>query len=143
MRWLWITLGTVVLLGVLFVGGIFGVSETGGEVVVLETLDAGGAPHETRLWVVDDGGDAWLRSGQPTSSWLLRIDENPRVRVPRGRASASYRAEPVHDPAVRDRIHARMAEKYGFADELWSRFADRDRSVPIRLQPLGTAAAVP
>ena len=37
-----------------------------GEVLVLETLDAEGQRHETRIWVVDDAGAVWVR-GAPDS----------------------------------------------------------------------------
>ena len=53
----------VVLSGV--VVALFAVSMIGaetGEVVVLHTIDADGASHTTRLWIVDDAGEAWLRA---------------------------------------------------------------------------------
>lgn len=136
MRWLWITLGTAAGLAVLFFGLVFGLSETGGEVVVLQTLDAAGAPHETRLWVVDDDGNAWLRAGMPTSSWFLRLEANPHVQLTRGATTGPYLAEPVHDPAVRDRIHALMADKYGFAETFIAASRDGSFSIPVRLVPI-------
>ena len=46
-----------------------------------------GGPHETRVWIVDDGGALWLRAGNPTSRWLLAIQRDPTVEVERGGAT--------------------------------------------------------
>ena len=43
------------------------IASESGEVVVLSYTDAAGEVHETRLWVVDHQGFAWLRSGQAIS----------------------------------------------------------------------------
>ena len=104
--------GVVLALVVAFFAAIFAASEFGGEVVKLDTVDASGAHHVTHLWVVDDGGFAWLRAGVPTSGWLVRIDANPDVEVERGGVTYHMKAVPVHEPVVRDRIHALMREKY-------------------------------
>ena len=125
----------VLALVVLAGASIFVVSELGAEVVTLETRDADGAWRETRLWVVDHDGFAWLRSGVPDSAWLVRLEADPKVRVTRGDAARTYRAEPVREPAVRDRIHALVAEKYGWTEAVISRIRDPDRSVAVRLVP--------
>jgi hypothetical protein len=135
MRWIGITIGCIVLAGALFVALIFGVSESGGEIITLRTLDEAGQPHETRLWIVDDGGYEWLRSGQPTSGWFVRLESNPNVEVARDHSTGSYRAEPVREPEVRDRIHALMAKKYGAAESFIAASRDGDLSVAIRLVP--------
>lgn len=135
MRRVWVALVSLVGLLALFLGLVFAVSEAGGEVVVLETRDAGGKLHETRLWVVDHEGHAWLRSGAPESGWFRRLEADPDVSVTRGGTRASYRAEPIRDPAVRDRVHALMLEKYGFAERFIAATRDGTRSVPIRLVP--------
>ena len=129
-------LGVALALVVLFFGAIFAASEFGGEVVNLETVDASGAKHHTHLWVVDDGGFAWLRAGVPTSGWLVRIEANPDVVVERGGIATHFHAVPVHDPAVRDRIHALMRAKYPWADRLVSVMRDPGGSVAVRLDPV-------
>jgi hypothetical protein len=125
----------LLLLGVAFFASIYIASEYGGEVVVLRTHD-GDAERATHLWVVDDGGFAFLRAGQPTSGWLARIEANPDVTVERGGQTYHFTAVPVHEPVVRDRIHALMREKYPLADRLISVIRDPDCSVPVRLDPL-------
>ena len=56
--------------------------EWSGEVVVLRSLAADGAVEETRLWVADYDGFAWLRTGNPESQWLARIEGDPCPRHP-------------------------------------------------------------
>lgn len=131
-----IRIGLAVLLaGVLFLGVIFGASELGGELVTLHTHDANGAERTTHLWVVDDAGYAWLRAGVPSSGWLKRIEADPEVTVVRGGESHHFKAVPVHDPVVRDRIHALMREHYPVADRIVSAIRDGTKSVPVRLEP--------
>ncbi len=127
-------LAVVIAAAVLFVASIFAISEAGEEIVILRTLEADGSPVETRLWVVEDGGRQWLRAGVPTSGWLLRIEANPAVVVVRAGRAHEYRAVPVRDPAVRDRIHALMRERYGLADRWVSLIRDGSLSVPVRLE---------
>jgi F420H(2)-dependent quinone reductase len=127
-------LGAVVALLVLAMGLSFVASESG-EVVVLKTKSANAAQpdHETRVWVVDDGGKQWLRAGDPHSTWLLAIQRDPLVEVVRGEKSAAYTAVP--DVAARDRMNALFAEKYGWADRYVAMLFGRDDATPIRLDP--------
>jgi len=137
----WLAIGAAALLGlvILLVALIFGASETGGEIVTLETLDADGQPHETRLWVVEHDGYQWLRAGKPDSGWLLRLEAAPEVTVTRAGEPRRYRAEPVRDPETRNRIHALMAERYGWAERLIANMRDGSLSVPVKLVPLNQA----
>ena len=135
MRWVAIVVGGLIGAVLLLVAFVFGVSEAGGEVVTLETSGADGSVQETRLWVVDADDHAWLRSGVPTSGWFVRLEANPEVRVTRDGKTASYLAEPVRDPETRDRIHALMAEKYGWAETIVAASRDGTASVPVKLVP--------
>ena len=137
MRRLIFALALVTVAALAFVGMIYAVSELGSEIVTVRTTGPGGETSETRLWIVDHQGAAWLRSGMNTSGWYVRIEANPAVEVERGGAWTHMRAEPIHDPDIRDRIHALMAEKYGVADRFISALRDGSQSVPIRLEPLG------
>jgi hypothetical protein len=125
----------VVVLVIVFVGSIFAASEFGGEVVHLRTTDAQGVEHTTHLWVVDDAGFAWLRAGHGDTGWLQRIEAHPDVVVERRGEALHFRAVPVHDPAVRDRIHALMRRDYPLADRFISVVRDPNGSVPVRLEP--------
>jgi hypothetical protein len=135
MRWIVRLVLAAVLLVALFFGTIFAASEFGGENVVLHTHD-GAAERTTHLWVVDDGGFAWLRAGVPSSGWLKRIDANPDVTVERAGQIGHFKAVPVREPVTRDRIHQLMREKYPFADRLISVIRDPNGSVPVRLEPM-------
>ncbi len=136
----YILTGAVVL--VVLVAGFIGLAmvgaELGGEVIIVHTHTVSGEKR-TRLWVVDDAGFAWLRASRPGSGWLARIDQNPIVLIERGGRLLRFRAAPVRQPQVRDRIHALMREKYGRADQLVSVLRDPTQSVPVRLEPLGAA----
>jgi hypothetical protein len=132
MRLVRILTGIVVVL-LLLVVGYFVMAESG-EVVVLETRDAVGA-HETRVWVVDDAGTAWLRTG-PQSPWLTRLRANPEVAVTRAGERREYRAVPVDDAAARDRINQLTLDKYGAAEQiLRAVMMDPAGATPIRLEP--------
>ena len=127
----------IALLAVLAVAGLFGLqyaaSETTGEVVVLTTTDEQGAAHETRLWVVDNGGEAWLRAGMDQAGWYGRILKNPSVTLMRNGHEANFTAVPV--PAATDTISGLVRKKYGWGEKLISKTIDRKASVAIRLEP--------
>jgi hypothetical protein len=131
---LWLV-GVVLVLGVLFLAGVFAVSESG-EVVVLTTHDAAGAPHQTRIWIADDAGAQWLRSGVRGNGWFQRLTARPEVEVMRGGVTRRYRAVPVETSEARDRVHALMRAKYGFADRYVSLLRSASGSIAVRLDPL-------
>ena len=107
-----------------------------GEVVVLETRDARGVVHKTRLWVVDHEGAAWLRTGDPASPWLARLRVNPEVVVTRNGERREYRATVVEDPATRGSINALVLEKYGWRESvLRAAMMDPAGTTPIRMEP--------
>jgi hypothetical protein len=126
------TLGGIVAL-LFLVFGLEMIAAESGEVVVLETRDASGQPKQTRLWMVDAEGKQWLRAGNPNSTWLLNIQNDPAVEVERAGRRAAYSAVPVE--ALRDRINPLFAEKYGWADAYIGALFGRDDTTPIRLDP--------
>lgn len=111
----------------------FGLDE--GEVVTLTTVSPSGARFETSVWLVEDGGSLWLRSGRPDAQWLARLRARPEITIARDEERLAYRAIPLDDDAARSRVNAAMAEKYGVADRILARFVPLGRSVPIRLDP--------
>ena len=125
----------LVALAALVAGVVYGASELGGEVVVLHTRDAAGADVATPLWIVDDAGSAWLRSGLQSSGWFVRLEASPEVRVERAGQTQPYRAVPVRSPEARDRIHVLMREKYGWADRLIGATRGGSDSIAVRLDP--------
>jgi len=121
---------------VLALGVFYGVLAESGEVVVLETRDGAGGVHETRLWVVDHGGYAWLRTGEAKAPWLARLRANPEVAVTRAGQRRTYRAVVVDEAETRERINALELEKYGWRESVLRVVAmDPAGATPIRLEP--------
>jgi hypothetical protein len=109
------------------------IASESGEVVVLTTIDAAGAPEETRLWVVDYQGAAWLRAGSAGAGWYARLRESPSIHVRRDGIDTAYHAAPV--PEATAEINRLMASKYGWADRYIGLLFSRDDAVAIRLDP--------
>ena len=126
--WIGALLGVLVVL----VGAEYFASESG-EVVVLRTADAAGGIHETRLWVVDHEGSAWLRAGNPSGGWFARLSALPEIEVERDGRTQTFHAVPT--PEARDTINDLMHQKYGFADSYVSFFFPRSKKIPVRLVP--------
>ncbi len=120
--------GLVAFLGL----STLGASESG-EVVVVRTADAEGNDYETRLWVADYDGDAWIRAGDPASAWLANIARQPAIEVTRDGQTRSYTAVPTREatPAINDLLR----EKYGLADRWIDLLLGRDDAVAVRLVP--------
>ncbi len=107
------------------------IASESGEVVVITTQDAAGDARETRLWVVDHHGSAWLRSSSPQSGWYQRMLANPQIGVQRGEESFAAVAQPAVD--AKDTINRLMNDKYGWADDYIGMLFGRDNAIPIRL----------
>jgi hypothetical protein len=108
------------------------------EVARLRTFDASGAPHETKLWVVDHDGAAWVRVARPDRGWFQRLEANPRIELIRGDAARAVVAKPDRSPAARAAIDGAFRAKYGLTD-WWYGVLLRSDAVPVRLD----AAAAP
>ena len=133
MRRLLLGITIAFLLAALVVLGHLAFIEVGREVVTLRTPRPDGTWQETRLWIVDDGGSAWLHSAGP--AWAERFAADPVVEVKRGDATRRYRAHAV--PGPHPRVDRLLREKYGLADR-WVRFIapDDERTLVVRLDPM-------
>jgi hypothetical protein len=127
-------------LGVVALAGLYFAMAEVGEVVVLHSHGPDGE-HTTRLWVVDDGGFAWLRTGATNASWLPRIRANAAVELERGGESAPYRAVVIFDAATVARVNELSLAKYGWSERMlrWTS-PDGAQQVAIRLDPLDAGA---
>jgi hypothetical protein len=122
------------LVGLLSVLGISQwIASESGEVVVVTTRDEAGELHDTRLWIVDHDGHAWLRAGADVQQWYRRLLSRPQVVVEREARANEYAAVPL--PAERERINRLMLEKYGWADQYIGVLFGREDAIPIRLDP--------
>ncbi|MFQ5510658.1 MAG: hypothetical protein ACE5EO_02300 [Candidatus Krumholzibacteriia bacterium] len=126
----------------LLIVGIFALSELGGEVVTVRSTRADGSVKSTRLWIVDDAGETWLRAGIPTEPWLEHIGDNPTIQLVRAGDTKPFVALAVRTAEARDRVHALMAAKYGTADKIISLIRDSKGSVAVRLQGPATGSAL-
>jgi hypothetical protein len=124
--------GSIVVFVLVILFGLESYASERVEVVVLHTHDASGAAHDTRLWVVDHDGSAWLRAGSPESGWYKRVAADPSISITRRSTEMRYRATPV--PEQRAVINELMHAKYGWGDQFigWM-IGGRDRAIPVRL----------
>ncbi len=106
-----------------------------GEIVTLSTTDTDSIVHHTQLWAVELDEVHYLRASSSRVEWFARLRDRPLVELDFGGLSAHFRAVPLDDAALRTRVNAEMALKYGFADRLWGLLGDRSSSIPIRLEP--------
>lgn len=122
-----------VLIGLFLLGlGIVQVASERVEVVEMQTFDEQGEPMITRLWIVDDEGQQYLRSGNGTSLWFERIQENVNFEVTRNDETQVYTA--VFRPDKRDHINALMHQKYTWGDSLISMITGAaDEAIPVEL----------
>lgn len=118
---------------VLFLGATLAAGDLGGEVVVLTTQTSGGAEKDTKLWIVEDNRQLWIRAGTD-ADWLRRLKAQPNVKLTRAGETGRYRAVVV--TKQRDRINRLMAERYGWADALIGVVRDVSLSTPVRLDPV-------
>jgi hypothetical protein len=102
------------------------------EVVRLRTFD-GATVHETKLWVVDHDGAAWVRVARPEREWFRRLRERPEIEIVRGDGPPrKVRATPDPTDETKRALDAAFRAKYGLVD-WWYGVVLRRNAVPIRL----------
>lgn len=124
----------LVVLVIAFFAVVYLASESG-EVATLRTRDASGQEHATRLWVVDQGGAEWVRTGHAEKGWFLRVVSNPQVEVERAGKTSARTAVPVRDPEVVRAVNEEFTRKYGAADWIVGLSGDPSKRIPVRLDP--------
>jgi hypothetical protein len=134
MRLLLRLVAVLVILVVGFYGVVYLASESG-EVVTLRSRDAGGQEHATRLWVVDQGGAEWVRTGHAEKGWFLRVVADAQVELERAGTRSLRTAVPVRDPAIVRAVNEAFARKYGMANWIVGLSGDPSKRVPVRLDP--------
>ncbi|MBM4382769.1 MAG: hypothetical protein FJ091_05305 [Deltaproteobacteria bacterium] len=87
------------------------------EVVLLHHHGDGGE-QTVRLWVVDDAGSAWLRTGASNATWLPRVRSHPEIELERGGEERAYTAVVIDDAETVARVNQLSLEKYGWSEEL-------------------------
>jgi hypothetical protein len=128
-----LTLIVGLLLGVVAIGSGW-IDE--GEVVQLTTFDARDHAHETDLWIVDVGGESYVRADIPGVGWLDRLREHPEAELRRNGSHERVHAEPVDDPQLRAAVAEAMAAKYGLANRLVGALRVEKWAVVVQLTPI-------
>src|SRR5262249_39257346 len=131
-----VTARTVTLalaLAVLLFGVVTLAALEANEVVVLRTVDADGRPRETRTWVADDGGFAWVEAANPERPFLGQLRTHPEVEMRRGGRGHPGRAERMPNPEGHAHVRALLARRYGWADCWIGMLTDTSHSVAVRL----------
>jgi len=105
------------------------------EVAVLRTRDEAGASHDTKLWVVDHGGAAWVRVARPERRWFQRLASHPEIEILRhDGAPQRVIAKPDPSPETRTALATAFRAKYGLVDWWYGVLLRRD-PIPVRLEP--------
>ncbi len=103
------------------------------EVVLLRTADAAGHERDTRTWVADDGGFAWVEAANPDRPFLGQLRVRPMIDVVRAGVVHRCRAEPVPNPDGHALVRRLLAAKYGWADRWIGMLTDTSGSIAVRL----------
>ncbi len=132
MTWLVRMLVALALLGAAF-GALNYLASERVEVVTLHTADANGQLKDTRIWVVDHQGAAFIRA-RSGSGWHARLTAARHIEVTRGGRRARYTA--ASHPELLDEINATFRDKYGWGDAFISfTLGGRDDAVALALIP--------
>jgi hypothetical protein len=105
----------------------------GREVVVVRTTDGSGGTRETRVWIGDEGGAAWVEAANPGRPFLRDVQGNAAVELRREGAWRWCHAAAVEGPEGHARIRRLLAAKYGWADCWVGLLTDTSASVAVRL----------
>ena len=108
----------------------------GREVVVLRTKAADGSLRETRTWVADADGSAWIEAAFADRPFYQQLLADPQIEVVRGGSVRRYRAVPMPNPDGHVRIRHMLADKYGWADWWVGLLTDTSGSIAVRLDPV-------
>src|SRR5258708_33517240 len=103
------------LFGLAIFGGVTLVALEGREVVVVRRFDAAGTPRETRTWVADADGAAWIEAANPDRPFLQDLRVQPKVELRRGGGWRTCRADVQPDLDGHVRIRALLRARYGWA----------------------------
>ena len=124
---------TVALGAVVAFGAVTLLALEGGEVVTVRTHDAGGRTRDTRTWIADEAGGAWVEAATPERPFLRDVMADPSLDVWRRGRWHHCRAAVAENPDGHERIRRLLADKYGWRDCWIGMLADTDRSLGLRI----------
>jgi hypothetical protein len=83
------------------------------EEIDIETQAPDGPVHRTTIWIVVDGGDAFIRSVRGRDGrWFREATLNPAVAVLVDQKRLAATAIPATDPDSIERVNAALTRKY-------------------------------
>ncbi len=118
---------------VALIAGVTLIATEGPEVVVLSTRGPNGTTRQTRVWVADADGAAWIEAANPEREFYTDIRRNPAVSLERDGQTRPYIAKPIPGPEGNERIRTLLREKYGWADWWLQQLVDTSQSIAVRL----------
>jgi len=127
---LWISLGAVLVFGAVTL-----VALEGQEVVVLRTFDAQGVARETRTWIADYQGAAYIEAANGKRPFLRDIAANSKVELVRDGKTETRRATVLPPASGQALVRALLRQRYGWADRWIGRLTDTSESLGVRLDP--------
>jgi hypothetical protein len=130
------TAGRIVLTGTgiaLTLGAVTLLALESGEVVIARSRDWGGMSSETRTWIADEGGVAWIEAATPERPFFQNVRANPEIELWRDGRWQRCRAEVVPNPEGHEHVRHLLARKYGWKDAWIGMLADTSESVALRV----------
>ena len=104
--------------------------------VDIETQAPGGPSHRTTIWVVVDGGEAYVRTYLgPDSRWYREAEANPAVGIHVNGRLLAVTAIPATDPDSVERVSAGYRHKYGKGQSVEAMVAASNLPTTLRLEP--------
>ena len=123
------------LIVVIAILGITQIASERVEVVELHVADASGEMVTTRLWMVDDDGFQYLRTGADGSGWYSRIEASSSIELTRNGETRRYTTE--DRPEKSELRNQLMREKYTWGDQVVGVVAgSREGAIPVELHPM-------
>ncbi len=110
------------------------IRSSGRDVAVLRTFDVQGRDLYTTLWVIDDGGSAWVQAARRDRKWLFHVRQSPNVELRRDGRTGRYRATVFDDAEARAHVAPYFRAKYGLADR-WREWSLGSDTIPVRIKP--------
>ncbi|HKW91565.1 MAG TPA: DUF2255 family protein [Methylomirabilota bacterium] len=80
------------------------------------SVDEGGRPRTTTVWIVVVDGQPYLRTGGTT--WGGNVEREGKLKLKGGPGEYELRIEKVTDPALQEKVMAAFRAKYGTWDRV-------------------------
>jgi hypothetical protein len=106
------------------------------EEVDIETQAPGGPVHRATIWIVIDGGSAYIRSVRGSAGrWYRELQANPAGAIHVDGRRLPTTAVPAADPDSVERVSAALRRKYGRDPSIRSMLEPETLDTTLRLEP--------